>query len=79
MARQGNQHNCGQAMTTLSTALSISPTPTSEEAAAISAAIELLWPKPTAAILSSSPSNAWRFSGRHWATDQRNSRSRPRR
>ena len=79
MARQGNQHNCGQAMTTLSTALSISPAPTPEEAAAISAAIELLWPKPTAAILSSSPSTAWRFSGRHWATDQRNSRSRPRR
>jgi len=79
MARQGNQHNCGQAMTTLSTALSISPTPTSEEAAAISAAIELLWPKPTAATVSPSLNNAWRFSGRHWATDQRNSRSRPRR
>lgn len=79
MARQGNQHNCGQAMTTLSTALSISPAPTPEEAAAISAAIELLWPKPSAATVSSSPSTAWRFSGRHWATDQRNSRSRPRR
>ncbi len=66
-------------MTTPLNVLSISPAPTSQEAAAIAAAIEMLWPKPV--LISSPPSTgtAWRFSGRHWVTDQRHTRNRPRR
>ncbi|MDG2111587.1 MAG: hypothetical protein P8N02_03115 [Actinomycetota bacterium] len=43
----------------------ISPTPTDEEAAAIVAAIELMWPQPVAAGTPPVRSE-WRFSGRHW-------------
>lgn len=45
---------------------SVSPTPSDEEATAISAAIELLWP---IAQLTSPPgptNTTWRFSGRWW-------------
>jgi hypothetical protein len=54
--------------------------PTEEEAAAIVAAVDALWPKPVAeddaAITSTSP---WRFSGRWWAGPTPISRARPRR
>jgi hypothetical protein len=49
----------------------ISPAPTDEEAAAIAAAVEALWPKPVA---TPSPprdrSLTWRFSGRWWQRDR---------
>ena len=43
----------------------IRPSPTDEEAAALAAALELLWPTPTAAE-QDSVSSKWRFSGRWW-------------
>ena len=49
----------------------ISPAPTSEEAAAIVAAIEILWPKPVAAVDGGRDrAMAWRFSGRWWQRDR---------
>jgi hypothetical protein len=49
----------------------IRPAPSVEEAAAIVAAIEALWPKPVAAA-SAEPERtlAWRFSGRWWQRDR---------
>ncbi len=48
---------------------SITPTPTDEEAVAITAATEALWPKPVVFVGGEerSPSRAWRFSGRWWS------------
>ena len=45
----------------------IRPAPTDEEAAAIVAAVEVLWPKPVA--VADDPRDrtpAWRFAGRWW-------------
>ncbi len=51
--------------------------PTDEEAAAILAAVEELWPKPVAATDHPERRNApWRFSGRWWSGPGR--RGRPR-
>lgn len=49
----------------------ISPAPTEEEAVAIMAAVEGLWPKPVA-ITAPEPDRtlAWRFSGRWWQRDR---------
>lgn len=56
----------------------ISPAPTEEEAAAIVAAVEALWPRPGAAAVASSDNDtAWRFSGRWWATNHVVRRGRP--
>ena len=56
----------------------ISPAPTGEEAAAIVAAVEALWPRPGVAPVDS-PDNdaAWRFSGRWWAANHVVRRGRP--
>lgn len=51
--------------------------PTDDEAAAILAAVEELWPKPVAATDHPARRNApWRFSGRWWSGSVR--RGRPR-
>jgi hypothetical protein len=49
----------------------ITPTPTDEEAAAIVAAVDALWPRPSAATGGGdtdrvSRAALWRFSGRWW-------------
>jgi hypothetical protein len=45
-----------------------SPVPTDEEAAAISAAIEVLWPRAAPHEAPATPrSTAWRFSSRSWS------------
>jgi hypothetical protein len=59
--------------------LSISPAPTDEEAAAVVAAAEALWPRP---VLMVTPEEArrstrWRFSGRWWARPVAARRDRP--
>jgi hypothetical protein len=46
---------------------SITPAATEEEAAAIVAAIEALWPRPASAEVPESRTGAWRFSGRWWS------------
>ncbi|MGI9614955.1 MAG: hypothetical protein ACR2QO_18740 [Acidimicrobiales bacterium] len=47
----------------------ITPNPTDEEAAAIVAAVEMLWPRPAGVddgAERASRSAGWRFSGRWW-------------
>ncbi len=58
---------------------SISPAPTEEEAAAIAAAVTMMWPQPVAATRDDSPTSnvSWRFSGRWWASNHIARRSRP--
>jgi hypothetical protein len=57
----------------------ITPAPTDEEAAAIMAAVEHLWPKPVLLYTpeQSRRSAAWRFSGRWWARPVAVRRDRP--
>ncbi|HEX2039956.1 MAG TPA: hypothetical protein VHF47_09535 [Acidimicrobiales bacterium] len=40
--------------------------PSEEEAAAIVAAVEALWPKPAAAAPGADAPSRWKFSGRWW-------------
>jgi hypothetical protein len=56
----------------------ISPIPTEEEAAAIAAAVTMMWPQPmVASTTGASAVSAWRFSGRWWVTDAVSRRARP--
>ena len=57
----------------------ISPAPSAEEAAAIVAAVEALWPKPVvmAASDEQARNTAWRFSARWWAKPLPQRRDRP--
>ena len=58
--------------------MAISPAPTDEEAAAIVAATEALWPKPLMAFEAERDrSSAWRFSGRWWQRDRFANSDRP--
>lgn len=52
--------------------------PSDDDAAAIVAAVELLWPRsgPSTDVLDAPPT-AWRFSGRWWARPQAVRRERP--
>jgi hypothetical protein len=57
---------------------SVTPEPTPEEAAAIVAAVEALWPKPVVAVDHHGHRAApWRFSGRWWAKPIPVRRDRP--
>jgi hypothetical protein len=58
-------------------ALSASPTPTDEEAAAIAVAVDALWPKAVEAELAASRALAWKFSGRWWSQPIPLRRARP--
>jgi hypothetical protein len=56
----------------------ITPAPTDEEAAAIVAATEALWPRPV--VVADEPSarrSSWRFSGRWWSVPLPVRRDRP--
>jgi hypothetical protein len=57
----------------------ILPVPSDEEAVAIAAAIEVLWPKPLIAADLENPlrSPTWRFSARWWAKPLPARRDRP--
>jgi len=57
----------------------ISPAPTEEEAVAIVAAVEALWPKPMIAASDENPlrTPTWRFSGRWWSKPLPARRDRP--
>jgi hypothetical protein len=58
--------------------MSISPIPTDEEAAALAAALELLWPRPSLVAQPEPPRTlAWRFSGRWWQRDRIAASDRP--
>ncbi|WP_420622337.1 hypothetical protein [Candidatus Poriferisodalis sp.] len=51
--------------------VAITPTASAEEAAAIVAALELLWPRPAPAPAHAGPPSKWRFSGRPWQVPAR--------
>ena len=56
----------------------IQPDPTPEEAAAIVAAVEVLWPRPVAAAKGDGDRTpAWRFAGRWWRKPVPVTRDRP--
>jgi hypothetical protein len=57
----------------------ISPVPTDEEAVAIVAAVEALWPKPMLATGLDNPLRVptWRFSARWWSKPLPQRRDRP--
>jgi hypothetical protein len=58
--------------------IAINPAPTSEEAVAIVAATEALWPKPMMADHADRDRTlAWRFSGRWWQRDRFAKSDRP--
>ena len=46
--------------------VAITPAATAPEAAAIVAALELLWPRPVPPASHAGPPTKWRFSGRAW-------------
>jgi hypothetical protein len=56
---------------------SVVPTPTEEEAAAIAAAVDLLWPGATDDDPTRRPQSAWKFSGRWWTQPIPLRRARP--
>lgn len=58
---------------------SVTPVPSDEEAAAIAAAVTMIWPQPAAATRADrAPAGvSWRFSGRWWASQHVVRRSRP--
>lgn len=57
----------------------ISPAPTDEEAVAITAAVEALWPRPVIEAESQDPlrTPTWRFSARWWSLPVAARRNRP--
>ncbi len=55
---------------------SVSPSPSADEAVAISTALDLLWPKPQP-ISEVTVQTSWRFSGRPWTNSAIARRSRP--
>jgi hypothetical protein len=56
----------------------ITPAPTDEEAAAIVAAVQAMWPRPVIAVEETKRrETAWRFSGRWWAKPLPARRDRP--
>ena len=55
---------------------SVSPSPTADEAVAISTALEMLWPKPQP-VATITVQTSWRFSGRSWTDSVLARRSRP--
>jgi len=79
MARPRSKCSGGEAMSAQEFSLSsIHPTPTEEEAVAITAALEFGWPRPViGAAPDTRPSTSWRFSGRWWASHGTLRRARP--
>jgi hypothetical protein len=55
---------------------SVSPSPTADEAVAISTALEMLWLKPQP-VVTTTVQTSWRFSGRSWTDSVLARRSRP--
>lgn len=58
---------------------SITPVPSEEEAAAIAAAVTMLWPQaaPAGSAQNGRANVSWRFSGRWWASSHIVRRPRP--
>jgi hypothetical protein len=57
---------------------SITPNPSDEEAAAIAAAVTMMWPQPVLVQQNTTKtSESWRFSGRWWSENSIARRIRP--
>jgi hypothetical protein len=70
----------GPAVTSAVPGAIVTPAPTEEEAAAIVAAVEAVWPRAVVAGTDVAPrhrSVAWKFSGRWWARPVAARRARP--
>jgi hypothetical protein len=57
--------------------VTVRPDPAVDEAVAIVAAIEAVWPRPVAGGPAPEPPSRWRFSGRWWAKPVPVRRERP--
>ncbi len=55
----------------------VTPTPSDEEAAAIVAAVEALWPRASVAETPQRRRPTWKFSGRWWSVPLPARRARP--
>jgi hypothetical protein len=76
MARQNRSISGGEAMNV--NVGSIIPNPSDEEAAAIAAAVTMMWPQPVLAQQNTTKANeSWRFSGRWWSDNSIARRIRP--
>ena len=76
MARQSCTISSGEAMNI--NVGSITPIPSDEEAAAIAAAVTMMWPQPVLAQQNTAKTNeSWRFSGRWWSDNSIARRIRP--
>jgi hypothetical protein len=70
----------GPAVTLAAPGPAVTPAPTEEEAAAIVAAVEVLWPRAVVGASGAAArhrSVAWKFSGRWWARPVAARRARP--
>jgi hypothetical protein len=61
----------------MASAVTVSPAPTDEEAAAIVAAVDALWPRPYIDEVDPRRASAWKFSGRWWSQPMPLRRARP--
>jgi hypothetical protein len=76
MARQSCKISGGETMNV--NVGSITPIPSDEEAAAIAAAVTMMWPQPVAPAQNTRKTNeSWRFSGRWWSDNSIARRIRP--
>ncbi len=57
--------------------MEITPLPSDEEAAAIAAAVEVVWPRTVAALVPDVEPPRWRFAGRWWSKPIPARRARP--
>ena len=57
--------------------MEIAPAATDEEAAAIAAAVEVLWPRPAGVPAADPRPSVWKFSGRWWSQPIPLRRARP--
>ena len=77
-ARGAPQAQARERAALMVSAVHVTPVPTEEEAAAIVAAVEALWPRPTIVIAEPAKRpSPWRFSGRWWSRPVPARRDRP--
>jgi hypothetical protein len=67
----------GDTLPVMASPVTVSPAPTDEEAAAIVAAVDALWPRPGADEVDPRRASAWKFSGRWWSQPIPLRRARP--
>jgi len=61
----------------MATSVSVHPTPTDEEAAAVSVAVDAFWPRAVEDEADARRASVWKFSGRWWSQPIPLRRARP--